>query len=271
MTDIPVTSEVPSETTRLLTVALSGGALRIIENDEVLMSAETASDLTEKANALGPDNPLAMEKDMSLSLLVPHEARGAVLEALLPSPVLSDWLLEQGIEDVVPISDPLFDAGNVVDDHPWGWYRIYSEDRWIFAPLGEGQDVAAASAWMSASMAGAVIETGCRCWGTTILTWRTDDTGSSEFSVQCEVQDWDALLAATYGSMLEDTFCPECEDEDPSGWEINVTASAIFTDAVVGAALTNIWRPCDSHQLERIELEAAHRLWEWSGDRWVRQ
>jgi hypothetical protein len=240
--------------------------MRVVENASLILSAPTPSALTEKSKSMNP-NPLRLDKDMSISFLVPEPERSALLGAIEPSESLSDWLYDNDVEDVVPVLEPLLDSGNCIDGNPWGWYA--SGAGWIFAPLSEAECPASAGALMSASMAGAVIWTGIWCWGTTVLYWRTDDTGTPDYSIQYGTTNWDSLLDDVCGSLFDgDPICPTCEDEDPSGWEISVDASAMFADSVTGSALTSIWQPCEEHRGQESVLEAADRRWTWIGDTW---
>jgi hypothetical protein len=220
---------------------------------------------------LAAANPLALDNDVSLVLLLPYQERAKILENLTSSSGLMDWLFDHNIEDVVPVSEPLVDAGNRIDEQPWGWYWLSDQDRWLFAPLTKGQYQAGARAWMSASMTGAVIETGICCWGTVCLCWHTDDSDQSDYAIRHDVQDWDNLLLEVCSSLLDglDPICPTCDEEDPSGWEVSVSASPIFSNSVVGDALTSVWQPCNFHLNKSVILEAADRLWRWDGDSWT--
>jgi hypothetical protein len=261
-----VAQEDGAPTPRSVTFALSDGEFRVVEADDLIVNAPTSLALIEKSRAMDP-NPLRLDKDMSVSLLVPDLDRAALLGAIDPSESLLDWLYENGIEDVVPISEPLLDSGNQIDGMPWGWYP--SGSGWIFAPLSDADCPASADAWMSASMTGAVIGTGIWCWGTTVLYWRTDDTDSSDYRIQYGTTDWDSLLNDVCGSLLDGgDICPSCEEEDPSGWEVTVDVSAIFADSVIGKALAFIWRPCQEHSDQEPVLEAADRRWIWTAGRW---
>ena len=256
------------EVGRSLTFSRSAGGLRIVEGETLILAAPTSKALIEMAFALGTSNPLAVDKGESFDFLLTDADKAPLLDAMEPSESLVDWLYEHGIEDVVPISEPLLDSGNRIDGSAWGWYL--TESGWIFAPLGEPEVLASADAWMSASMTGAVLGTGIWCWGTTILYWRTDDSDTAEYRIEYGTSDWDVFVEDVCATLLGgDTICPVCEQQDASGWEVGVDVSPVIADSVVGAALANIWRPCSDHRGQALALEAAGRKWSWSGASWA--
>lgn len=128
------TPEHAPEVSRSLTFSRSAGELRIVEGETLVLAAPTSKALIEMALALGTSNPLAVDGGMSFDFLVPEVDKASLLEAMEPSGSLVDWLYENGIEDVVPISEPLLDSGNRIDGSAWGWYLTGSG--WIFAPRG---------------------------------------------------------------------------------------------------------------------------------------
>jgi len=116
-------------------ISRSGGELRVVKNEKLVLSAPTVASLIEKVEKLGSNNPLRLNKDGALSLFLSDSERASVLGGVQPSESLSEWLRGNEIEDLEPISDPLFDSGNRVDGSPWGWLQIGPDEDWIFAPL----------------------------------------------------------------------------------------------------------------------------------------
>lgn len=271
MPDDSTTDPSPLEGGQSLTIARSGGELLIVEDDRLLLSAPTVSDLIKAVTGLETGNPLEIDRDASLMLLLPVEERALILDALTPSADFEGWMIDNGIEDVVPSSEPFFDGGNQVDGQPWGWCMTYDPQGYLFAPLYDPKDIAGAGGWFTQSMTGAVISTGVRCWGTSVLSWYVNDTDRSTYEMRHNVQNWDDLLTEVFGGVFDESICPACEESDFSGWDVSADASPIFADSVVGRALKCIWYPCETHASTSVVLEAADRTWSWRGDAWALQ
>ena len=257
-----------------ITISRSGGRIRVVE-DGVLIWSEASVDGLIEAVSLVKDDPLLLVEGSSIVILLPPSDEKRLLEALCPDDRILDALVEEfGDQSYTDTSDEFraLDKGILINGVPWGWVPTRSPE-WDYItprllPIGKTRTLASAGAWMSASMTGAVLTSGLRQVENSAYSW-SDLDGERYWDVIYDVSDWDALLSDAIGSGFEVTLCPACENDDPSGWEVSVDVESCFADGVVGAALCNLWQPCEEHLgVPCTLIGVAGRDWKWS-DTWV--
>jgi len=261
---------------RSITIARSEGRLRALTSSgKILAEASDATALVVSAQEMD-ESPLVLARGSALTLLLPRAERAIIMEALEPDDSLADELfgkLEELMEDEAFIDLSPISARNRIDDQRWGWVPLV--DTWgasaetrLFGiyPIGKASELARFSAWMSASMTGAVISSGLRHRGPHAVVWVDNDPDPDTATAYYEVENFDDLLWEVLS--WEDPLCPVCDEDDASGWELDLSVGPTFLDLALGRALTRVWVPCPKHESRKVRLEAAGCTWRWARHRW---
>jgi hypothetical protein len=255
---------------RSLRLEIAGSDVHLFIDDQEVASAGTTSDLL--VSALTEENgPLRLHQGDSVQCLLVGDDRAAFLGALQPADDLLDFF-EGAYEDNQSgdprmLDGPYMDSANTVNDSAWAWIR--GTDRWFLVPADPGQKLVRASAWMSESMTGAVIDSELRRSGPTGVAWQDNDAELEWVEVFYEVSDWDSLVLKTVGAIAADFFDPPCPACD-TGWEMNLDVDASFRTELVGKALALLYRPCNDHCAQpNVVSDIARHDWEWHDDQWA--
>jgi hypothetical protein len=94
--------------------------------------------------------------------------------------------------------------------------------------------------------------------------------------VDYEVEDWDKLFLDAFSGFFDGQygpdrpFCPACEVT--KDWAMYIDADPMFSDELVGEAMTELYRPCAEHR-DMVDVlivrEIAGHDWRWTGTSWT--
>jgi hypothetical protein len=275
-----------------ITVTRDGDQVRITVGDEVVATGPDVPRLVEAAHALGESDPLKLRVGASLLLDLPQSERAAVFVAVGPHSTMSDELREREEElsgAYLYSEKPPIEAGISVDEQPWGWWHLASdpstdgpnEDGWRLIPAWPAETVLHAAAdFVGYSMgSGPVKDIGIRRWASlAAVSWSQEYEGgrpaSTRVNYEIEDTDWDGLFLRAFSGFFHDDFsiCPGCEEEEGNNYSVSVEAHPMFSNELIGQALTEIYRPCEEHEGTPevlIVKEVAGHDWRWIGDSWM--
>jgi hypothetical protein len=279
-----------SAETAPITVAHDGDQVRILVGDRVVVTGADISALVEAANALGDSDPLLLRAGASLRLDLPRAEKASVLEAVWEHSNLTAELWERDAELDEDYGRtevrPAIETGIFVDGQPWGWLFLMSEDsvpadidgRWQLVPAGPSETILTAGASFWGSMvSGPYKDIGIRRWSDlAAVSWYEVDEGPTSMWVDYEVEDWDKLFLDAFSGFFDGQygpdrpFCPACEVT--KDWAMYIDADPMFSDELIGEAMTELYGPCAEHR-DMVDVlivrEIAGHDWRWTGTSWT--
>jgi hypothetical protein len=227
-------------------------------------------------------------------LELPRTEKATVLEAVREHSALTDelWERDEDLDGDYARTEarPAIETGILVDEQPWGWLFLMSEDstvtdidgRWQLVPAGPSEKILTAGASFWGSMvSGPYKDIGIRRWSDlAAVSWYEVDEGPTSMWVDYEVEDWDKLFLDAFSGFFdgqygpEGPFCPACERT--KDWTAYINADPMFADELVGEAMTEIYFPCAEHKDEfrysevLLVKQVAGHDWRWTGSSWAR-
>jgi hypothetical protein len=276
-----------------ISVTSYGGQVRLSVGDRIVAAGADISMLVEAANALGDSDPLLLRASASLRLDLPRAEKAMVLEAVWEHSTLTDelWERDAELDDNYGRTEarPAIETGILVDGQPWGWLFLVSEDsippdidgRWQLIPAGPSETILTAGASFWGNMvSGPYKDIGIRRWSDlAAVSWYEVDEGPTSMWVDYEVEDWDKLFLDAFSDFFDvrhgpaGAFCPACEGTNY--WTAYINADPMFSDELVGRAMTEIYSPCAEHKdasrysdVVFVEQVAGHD-WRWTGSSWT--
>jgi len=249
---------------------------------EQMTTADTLTDLVQKAKEQPEGSPLALEPDTMITFEGNIVDRATLLVALVPSGSLTDDLqerMEEIREDTAFTDISPIDAGITVNGVPWGWIPTKAQGTsFALIPfVAEPKVVASFNAWQSGSMTGAVENWAVQFYGEVPVLCHEADESEPEATFMEPIYAplvHDALLALVTSewTLEPEAPCPVCADEGESwgaGWVTTLTDDGTFSEDVVGTALARVWMPCAKHAAEDVTIDNDGDTWRWADARWA--
>jgi hypothetical protein len=273
-----------------ISVTSYGGQMHILVGQQVVATETSLSRLIDAAHALGENDPLNLRPQVSLLLDLPRREKATVLAAVSEHNTLVDQLWERDADldgDYARVETrPAIETGILVDGRPWGWLFLMSstlpdvDGRWQLIPAGSSETILDVTAgWWGDNMGGTgpYKDIGIRRWSDlAAVSWYDICDGPTSMRVDYEVEDWDKLFLDAFSDFFEgyygpsDPLCPGCEETED--WRVSINANSMFSDELIGQALTEIYRPCNEHKGTPDVLFVEHvagRDWCWKGTTWT--
>ncbi len=163
--------------------------------------------------------------------------------------------------------DPI-DQGVTINGDRWGWYS--GSQGWRLLPIDffrRSTQLAAAHAWMSASMAGGVFQGVVLYTPEVSWTRSSNDNDGQTWAVATYRRDPAVVALEAFEGIWDpgNAYCPVCDDQ---GWVVRISANEELAPSAVAYGWQQFWQPCDLHRFNGEFANDGTRL-RWAIDRWV--